>query len=167
MEEDKKVLLPQGEEYIFGEEAILEENIKILEDETNALGLFFKCRGMEVYKQALQNLLTRYKQLEQENNNLKAAALKNDDYYKEVCNKNKELKESCKSCVVRDRLHEYVENTIPKSLVKEKIEEYKKHLPDKTTYEEYKNGGMYSVIGKQTTYGVAIEVLQELLGEEK
>jgi uncharacterized protein YeeX (DUF496 family) len=43
--------------------------------------------------------------------------------YKELKEENKELKENCKKCVVRDRLHEYVENTIPKSKVKEEIEE--------------------------------------------
>ena len=38
------------------------------------------------YYKAIENLL-------KENENLKQAALKNDDYYKEVCNKNKQLEE--------------------------------------------------------------------------
>lgn len=41
--------------------------------------------------QAVANLLTRYKQLEQENNNFKEASIINDRLYQEVCNKNKEL----------------------------------------------------------------------------
>ena len=54
-------------------------------------------------------------------------------------------------------------NSISKEVIEKKIEAYKKHLPDKTTYEEFRNGNMYSVIGKQTTYKLAIQVLQELL----
>ena len=49
----------------------MEEDIKILEDETNALGLFFKCNGTGKYKQALENLLKRYKELEEDNKELK------------------------------------------------------------------------------------------------
>lgn len=69
---------------------------------------------MEEDKKRIENLIERCKQcklnacitcdicwsevqaiekLVEDNNNLKAAALKNDDLYKEVCNKNKELEE--------------------------------------------------------------------------
>ena len=42
---------------------------------------------------ALENLLTRYKQLEIENENLKQAIKINQDLYEKVCNENKELEE--------------------------------------------------------------------------
>lgn len=57
MKEDKEVLLPRGEEYIFGEEAILENDIKILEEYRD--DELFGVAG----RQALENLLTRYKQI--------------------------------------------------------------------------------------------------------
>lgn len=100
----------------------------------------------ETQKEQFQIVNAYIKQLEEENNNLKTAALKNDDYYKEVCNKNKELENNCKKYVVRDRLSEYVENTILKSLVKEKIEELKE-IADEDNQDEY----------------IKIQVLQDLL----
>jgi hypothetical protein len=40
---------------------------------------------------------------------------------------NKELKNNCKKCIVRDRLSEYVENSIPKSVIRDKIEKLEKN----------------------------------------
>ena len=84
----------------------MEEDIKWLEDyvkrdrEVRSLTEFESDfdQFCERHCKSIENLLTRYKQLEQENNNFKEAAIINDRLYKEVCNKNKELKESCKSC---------------------------------------------------------------------
>lgn len=45
----------------------MEEDIKILEDKTNALGLFLKCKGTEKYKQAIENLIKGYRELETNN----------------------------------------------------------------------------------------------------
>ncbi|MGN1300696.1 MAG: hypothetical protein ACI4VC_05075 [Clostridia bacterium] len=86
---------------------------------------------------SLRNLIKEYKNLEEENIQL----------------------EACKDEVIR----RYNFESIPVSLAEEKIEEYKKHLPDTFVYEQYNNEGIYRAIGKQTTYGVAIQVLQELL----
>lgn len=60
-----------------------------------------------------------------------------------------------------------LKNSIPKEVIEKKVEEYKKHLPDKTTYEEFRNGNTYTLISKQTTYELAIKVLQELLEEQR
>ena len=68
----------------------MEEDIKILESikRTSLNGSFDK--QTERLK-ALENLLTRYKQLEQENRNFKEAIFINKREYQNVCNKNKEL----------------------------------------------------------------------------
>ena len=77
----------------------MEEDIKILEEfKKNGYSmLFMKYEDRNItnshIERALENLLTRYKQLEQENNNFKEASIINDRLYQEVCNKNKELEE--------------------------------------------------------------------------
>ena len=130
---------------------------KMLEEFMNLSFLYGKISFTKTqlyeYQKAVANLL-------KENENLKQASIINDRLYQEVCNKNKELEKNCKKCVVRDRLNEYVENTIPKSLIKEKIEEIKEK--DKK-YKTYTKDGRENFI---TEY-LAIPILQELLGEEK
>lgn len=78
----------------------MEKDIKILKDETNALGLFFKCRNMDCYKKSLENILNELDRLQKENEELK-------ERYK---NKVKQMKE------YRD------ENYIPKQVIIELIE---------------------------------------------
>lgn len=87
-----------------------------------------------------EQLVLAIKHILEENNNYKAAALKNDDLYKEVCNKNKELEEEKaryehKYEIAFNKLIEYEKTleklqkeTIWKSLIKEKIEELNKML---------------------------------------
>ena len=53
----------------------IEEDIELLQDKTNALGLFFKCKGSEKYKIALEHILLDYKRVLKENEELKK------DYY--------------------------------------------------------------------------------------
>ena len=45
----------------------IEENIELLQDETSSLGLFFKCKGSEKYKIALEHILSDYKRVLKEN----------------------------------------------------------------------------------------------------
>ena len=49
----------------------IEEDIELLQDKTNALGLFFKCKGSEKYKIALEHILLDYKRVLKENEELK------------------------------------------------------------------------------------------------
>lgn len=49
----------------------IEEDIELLQDETNSLGLFFKCKGSEKYKIALEHILSDYKRVLKENEELK------------------------------------------------------------------------------------------------
>ena len=44
-----------------------EEDIELLQDETSSLGLFFKCKGSEEYKIALEHILSDYKRVLKEN----------------------------------------------------------------------------------------------------
>lgn len=53
----------------------IEEDIELLQDETSSLGLFFKCKGSETYKIALEHILSDYKRVLKENEKLKK------DYY--------------------------------------------------------------------------------------
>ena len=49
----------------------IEEDIKLLQEETSSLGLFFKCKGSEKYKIALEHILTDYKRVLKENEQLR------------------------------------------------------------------------------------------------
>ncbi len=49
----------------------IEEDIELLQDETSSLGLFFKCKGSEEYKIALEHILSDYKRVLKENEILK------------------------------------------------------------------------------------------------
>lgn len=45
----------------------IEEDIELLQDETSSLVLFFKCKGSEKYKIALEHILSDYKRVLKEN----------------------------------------------------------------------------------------------------
>ena len=112
----------------------MEEDIKILED------LLVECK-------AIENLLTRYKQLEEENK-----------YYKEIIvekeiNKNFEV-------LYEKTLKAVKTDYIPKSKVKEKIEELDKRIKSITTEEEYKKEKIYTC---KDFNEFITSVLQELL----
>lgn len=49
----------------------IEENIELLQDETSSLGLFFKCKGSEKYRIALEHILSDYKRVLKENEQLR------------------------------------------------------------------------------------------------
>ena len=48
----------------------IEKEIELLQDETNSLGLFLKCKGSEEYKIALEHILSDYKRVLKENEEL-------------------------------------------------------------------------------------------------
>ena len=62
-------------------EKSIEEDIELLQDETSSLGLFLKCKGSEKYKIALEHILSDYKRVLKENEELKE---KENKIYKEV-----------------------------------------------------------------------------------
>ena len=158
MEEDKEVLLPRGEEYIFGEEAILENDIKILEQflvgNKYCEGCEEKCVDCYIeYEevQAVANLLTRYKQLEEENESLvrqyeyQGALIVNE--YMQIKNIKKLF--------------------IPKSKVKEKIEELKKQYEDYSSkWEKSGRNKAHPFYRYLVRIEAEIDILQELLEEE-
>lgn len=55
----------------------IEEDIELLQDETSSLELFFKCKGSEKYKIALEHILSDYKRVLKENEELKEEKINN------------------------------------------------------------------------------------------
>lgn len=57
------------------------EEIELLQDETSSLELFFKCKGSEKYKIALEHILSDYKRVLKENEQLRTEvnSLKEDN----------------------------------------------------------------------------------------
>lgn len=118
----------------------IEEDIELLQDETSSLGLFFKCKCSEKYKIALEHLIKAYKELEEENKDLKNLA------------NNKQWISPC-----------YVaQNYIPVSLVEEKIEELNKK--ERQELKGLKGQDRYFV---KQMYQYKRSVLQELLEGRK
>lgn len=75
----------------------IEEDIELLQDETSSLGLFFKCKGSEKYKIALEHILLDYKRVLKENE-----CLKNHVHYKNCIACGKEFKskrDDAKYCI--------------------------------------------------------------------
>ncbi len=85
----------------------IEEDIELLQDETSSLGLFFKCKCSEKYKIALEHILSDYKR---------------------VLKENEELKERIREHTLLISPYYVKENFIPVQKVKDKIEEYKNML---------------------------------------
>lgn len=116
----------------------MEEDIKILEKirEESINAAANACTGAmsNIWRreaQAIENLLKRYKELE----------------------------EGCKTCIIRNDLNDYVENSISISVIQNKkreLEKKKEYLWDE--YDE-------SVVEVMCRYSCAIQVLQELLEE--
>lgn len=48
-----------------------EEDIELLQNATNSLGLFLKCKGSEKYKTAIDHILSDYKRVLKENEQLR------------------------------------------------------------------------------------------------
>lgn len=122
---------------------IMEEDIKIIEEmievyrscsvDEEGFDMKVDIGFMKKECEALENLLTRYKQLEEENENLK-----NDLQHDGLAHKYLTLKAT----------------SIPKSKVKEKIEEYKKNI-------DIAQGEELLMLDSK------VDVLEELLREER
>ena len=113
MEEDKDI-------------KILEEKIKIIESLCTD-DCINKSTVIDPLKYALENLITRYKQLEEENKELKHITQNYNAYQQKSNNSNSTI-------IIADkkwfRNGYFKENFIPKSKVKEKIEEINKAYED-------------------------------------
>lgn len=128
----------------------IEEDIELLQDETNFLGLFFKCKGSEKYKIALEHILSDYKRVLKENEELK---------YKY----NKALSDVIAGVDL--------DNTyISKQKVKDKIEELNKkeqELQNSVSNEEREEYSDANISWNLMDVEIRREVLQELLEGEK
>ena len=100
----------------------IEEDIELLQEETSSLGLFFKCKGSEKYKIALEHILSDYKRVLKENEQLSTEVNslkgKNEEYKNAVNVVNKEKADWIKAYQEEKDLKE---NYIQK--VKNKMEE--------------------------------------------
>ena len=149
----------------------MEEDIKILKEETNALGLFFKCKGTEKYKKAIENLIKRNKELEK----LELEHKKINGMLRE---KIKELEHKYQRALSDLVIAENTKHTCPyiptsgvtckakefEAKIKEKIEEINSRIEK---YREYTEQGIETdvewvdnVADRET-----VQVLQELLEE--
>lgn len=154
----------------------IEEDIELLQDETSSLELFFKCKGSEKYKIALEHILSDYKrvlkinevllkeneilkeekeQAWEEWNNLEQASYETEQklkqQIKESQKENKELNYKLHSKKIALEIYN---RYIPKSKVEDIIEELKINL--------------VNMQGEELLiYESKIDILQELLGESE
>ena len=114
----------------------IEEDIELLQNETSSLGLFFKCKGSEKYKIALEHILSDYKRVLKENEELKNNIRKNENELEFDVNCDwialqKMLDESEKSNeYISYKNEKWIKEKycIPVQKIKDKIEEYKNIL---------------------------------------
>lgn len=85
----------------------IEEDIELLQDETSSLGLFFKCKGSEKYKIALEHILSDYKRVLKENEELLEVKVSASCHNRilELEKENEELKAEMKDGVIGIKLY--------------------------------------------------------------
>ncbi len=89
----------------------IEEDIELLQEETSSLGLFFKCKGSEKYKIALEHILSDYKKvLKETENNFISKQIVKDNLIKyqeeyELLLEHQSGKESNRTKYLRGRIH--------------------------------------------------------------
>ena len=153
----------------------IEEDIELLQDETSSLGLFFKCKGSEKYKIALEHILSDYKRVLKENeilkeekeqaweewNNLEQGSYETELKLKE---ENRELKAD--NYELNNRITDLLEN-IPIRKVKDRIEKYKE-LSDKF-YVKFLESDRYNtdIREKGIKCDAIILALEELIEERE
>ncbi len=106
----------------------IEEDIELLQDETSSLGLFFKCKGSKKYKIALEHILSDYKRVLKENEELKNSKIT----YERVRNVQIENKEIENKEIVNKKY-------ISKQKIKEVIKELEENIY--RIKKQYSNGG--------------------------
>lgn len=144
-----------------------EEDIELLQDETSSLGLFLKCKGLEKYKIALEHILSDYKRVLKENEELKiknnAIKRESEAYAENMIRLDNELnleKEKSKyewirqNCLPQELVNKLY---IPIQKVKDKIEEIQKDKDNK----------YYDMFLEIRDIDNTINVLQELLEGRK
>lgn len=117
----------------------IEKEIELLQDETNSLGLFFKCKGMEEYKIALEHILSDYKRVLKENEELLEVKVSASAHNRilELEKENEELK---KYKEYYSSARQLVDNNY---IQKQKVKEVIKELEDNIyrIKKQYSNGG--------------------------
>ena len=110
----------------------IEEDIKLLQDETSSLVLFFKCKGSEKYKIALEHILSDYKRVLKENEELKEyiATAPNSDEMTATKYRNIQQDAYIQGRAEEQKKAEQIiyENYIPVQKVKDKIKEKEQEI---------------------------------------
>lgn len=130
----------------------IEEDIELLQDETSSLGLFFKCKGSEEYKIALEHILSDYKRVLKENEELK------EIYRSEKKMKNEYVK------LYQDLLLK--ENVIPIQKIKDKIEKILNNKEYRIVFEGNAEFPDDATIINAQKY-IKLEKMQELIEESE
>ena len=86
----------------------IEKEIELLQDETNSLGLFFKCKGMEEYKIALEHILSDYKRVLKENEYMHNELDKQQTTINKYAKENEELKSD--NYELNNRINDLLDN---------------------------------------------------------
>ena len=115
---------------------------------------------MEEDIKILENLLTRYKQLEEENKELKHITQNYNAYQQKSDNPNTTIIIADEKWFINGY---FKENFIPKSKVKEKIEELEEYVKD---FEEYWSKDTRKFKKEKCIDYYKLEALQELLKKE-
>ena len=128
----------------------IEEDIELLQDETSSLGLFFKCKCSEKYKIALEHILSDYKRVLKENEELKL-------YNNSITS---QLEQMTTEKFKNGWFHQSeFKDSIPVQTVKDKIEELKQ--------EKKKYGNCLIEMYEDELVNRDIKILQELLEGRK
>ena len=150
----------------------IEEDIELLQDETSSLGLFFKCKCSEKYKIALEHILSDYKRVLKENEELKNEVMEKD---LEIIGKEEYTKASMKEII--EQYYTANEECISKQRIEDIIDRINYDIK-KTKEIISKNTNIYTSYGKNDYQIVRLRAmntksldikkrLQELLESEE
>lgn len=154
----------------------IEEDIELLQDETSSLELFFKCKGSEKYKIALEHILSDYKRVLKENEEIRIknnAIKRESEAYAEYMirldnelNLEKEkskyewIRQNCLSQELVNKLY------VPIQKVKDKIEEILNNKEYRIVFEGNAEFPDDATIINAQKY-IKLEKMQELIEEGK
>ena len=94
----------------------IQEDIKLLQDKENCLGSFFKVKGMEEYKIALEHILSDYKRLQEEFKAVDSECSRLERKEADMERENEELK-----ATLRDTQNSWFEDTKKNGKIKERF----------------------------------------------
>lgn len=148
----------------------IEEDIELLQDETSSLELFFKCKGSEKYKIALEHILSDYKRVLKENEELLEVKVSTSAHNR-ILELEKE-NETLKKLHIQDnnKLDFVMKHCILEQKIKDKIEELNKKeqkLQNSISAEEREEYSDANISWNLMDINIKREVLQDLIEGRK